>query len=317
MKNSIFLFAFVCFMLFSCKPKNDIGNTSDDLKRLVNEWNDAHAKKDVAIFSALYSDTISFYGQKIPKNKCIDSKLVFLEKYPDFSQKIIGIDTVAIQAEDIYKCNFVKKVTIADKTTDYPSYLIFKKKNDQWFIIAESDQITDDNLAKKQTQSQEEAPNKIKGDFDGDGTDEYMWLVVPKVEEIDLDIDYTSYIVFSNPKIPKIKIPSCIDGILSNLGDLNDDGKDEIGILSDWYTGCWRDYFVWTLKDGNWIQAVDPISIYTACGNENDYFFYENNRFTAIKKDKEHKGYVIIKYSDVDHENDDNFVNKTKSVKIK
>ena len=62
--------------------------------------------------------------------------------------------------------------------------------------------------------------------------------------------DCVCYIKFSDPTIPAITTNGyCISGIPDNLGDLNKDGKDEIGLVPDWFTSCWRCYYVWTLKN--------------------------------------------------------------------
>ena len=90
-----------------------------------------------------------------------------------------------------------------------------------------------------------------------------------------------------------------------NHGDLNDDGKDEIGLLPFWFTSNWSAYFVWTLKDGNWVYAVDPIPTF---GNP-----WEDG-MSPIEKDKKHAGNVIVRYTEM---KDDNMGMKVKSVRIK
>ena len=64
---------------------------------------------------------------------------------------------------------------------------------------------------------------------------------------------------FSGEHTPPIKIEDCIGGTPVNLGDLDGDGKDEIGILREWFNSCWHNYNVCTFKDGQWEFAVPPI----------------------------------------------------------
>jgi hypothetical protein len=71
-------------------------------------------------------------------------------------------------------------------------------------------------------------------------------------------------------------------------------------------------YHVWTLSNGKWIDAVEPISIYPTCQTyEEDYW--------PIKKDPKRKGFTIITYSDSNYDAEGcllGFVLKSKSVKV-
>ena len=96
------------------------------------------------------------------------------------------------------------------------------------------------------------------------------------------------YLMFSNDKIPPIKLENCIGGTPVNEGDLNNDGADEIGILPEWWTSCWRDYHVYTFRNNEWKYVVAPFA--THCNQ------WEEG-VDAIKKDDSKQGYVIINYS--------------------
>lgn len=283
---------------------NRQSSDSINVAALVNKWNKAHASKDVGIFSDLYNKTILYYGTQKDKNYCIESKLALFRKYPDYYQQIFG----GIQCEKIsgteFKCSFVKRVTFNKKTNDYPSYLVFTKEQDAWKITTEGDLVTDKNLAKaKDIKIPKDA---IKGDFNGDGVPDYAWLVPPKESECgDCSGTCTSYIKFSDKTIPAIKVESCIGGNPTNLGDLNKNRTDEIGLLPEWCTSCWRGYNVYTLKSNNWIFAVDPFS--THCNQ------WEEG-VKPIEIDRNKKGNVLIRYSEL---TGDDIVTKTKSVPIK
>lgn len=149
--------------------------------------------------------------------------------------------------------------------------------------------------------------NAIKGDFNGDGKPEFAWLVPPKESECDGDCsgNCTSYIKFSDRSIPSIKVEMCIDGDPANLGDLNRNGNDEIGLLPGWCTSCWRGYNVYTFKNGKWIFAVNPFP--THCNQ------WEEG-VKPIEIDPKKAGNVLIRYS---VNTEDDIVTKTKSVKIK
>ncbi|MCS3794769.1 hypothetical protein [Niastella sp. OAS944] len=271
---------------------------------LVNKWNKAHASKDVGIFSNLYSKTILYYGKQKDKNYCVESKLELFKKYPDYYQQIFGNIQLEKISETEFKCSFIKRVNFNKKTNDYPSYLVFTKEQDAWKITTEGDLVTDKNLAKaKDIKIPKDA---IKGDFNGDGVADYAWLVPPKESECgDCSGNCTSYIRFSNAAIPAIKVESCIGGNPTNLGDLNKNGTDEIGLLPDWCTSCWRGYKVYTLKTNKWIYAVEPFS--THCNQWEEGVI-------PIEIDPNKNGNVLIRYSDMA---DDDLVTKTKSVPIK
>jgi hypothetical protein len=148
--------------------------------------------------------------------------------------------------------------------------------------------------------------NAIKGDFNGDGAPDYAWLVPPGESECgDCSGNCTSYIKFSDSSIPSIKVEMCIDGNPDNLGDLNKNGTDEIGLLPGWCTSCWRAYNVYTFKNGKWIFAVAPFS--THCNQ------WEEG-IKPIEIDPNKKGNVLIRYSEL---TGDDIVTKTKSVQIK
>ncbi|ACU60490.1 J domain-containing protein [Chitinophaga pinensis] len=260
---------------------------SQDFEHLVHEWNDAHNTKDIGVFAKLFANSVLIYGTPLEKNACIELKLNLLGKYKYFRQHITGNVQTEMQNSGDFKCIFIKTVKFDDTEKDYSAYLIFRKIGDDWKIIVEGDMTTDRNLEKKKN---EIPTGAIKGDFDGDGQTEFVWLVPPKIDEEGMDCvgDCVSYLKFSN-HIPQIKVENCISGGLNNLGDLNLDGKDELGLLPGWFTSCWRLYHVYTYKMGNWRHAVPPFS--THCNQWED-------GVTPIEIDRSKPGIVIVRYSE-------------------
>lgn len=142
----------IIFLLIiaGCNNTSNTGNTGNtDLTQLVQDWNKAHSSKDAGTFSNLFHSTVLFYGTQQDKNACIESKLAFFKKHPDFYQQIFGnVETEKISDTEM-KCSFVKRVTMDKVTSDYPSYLTFKKIDNSWKIVTEGDLVTDKNLSKK------------------------------------------------------------------------------------------------------------------------------------------------------------------------
>jgi hypothetical protein len=127
---------------------NKEGDGSATLKKITLDWNNAHSSKDVSVFSNLFDDSVMFYGVKKDKNDCIEAKLGIFRKYSDFSQEIYGEIKVDNLGGGIFKSSFTKRVTFNQTMKDYPAYLIYKKMDNGWKILAESDVVTDNNLSK-------------------------------------------------------------------------------------------------------------------------------------------------------------------------
>ena len=178
----------------------------------------------------------------------------------------------------------------------------------RWKIITEGDLVTDKNIAKAKSLHSKIPKNAIKGDFNGDGVEEYMWVIKPKINEDNMDCigDCVSYIQFSDPIIPSIEIENCIGGVPANEGDLNKNGGDEIGILPEWFSSCWKMYHVWTFRKGKWINTVEPFSVF--CD------LFEQKR-KLIEIDQKKEGNVIIWYSGHTR-NHTEIITKSRSVPI-
>lgn len=130
----------------------------------------------------------------------------------------------------------------------------------------------------------------IFGDFNGDYQIESCWMSFNSYnyEKCGLEFDSIScqgILQFSNQTIPKLIIPWCPYGLITNEGDLNNDGKDEIGVLPGWLTSACRFYHVFSLKDKDWIEICEPIA-----NSEN----MREAGIDYIKNDKINKENLII-----------------------
>ncbi|MET3037075.1 hypothetical protein ABXT08_13275 [Chryseobacterium sp. NRRL B-14859] len=163
--------------------------------------------------------------------------------------------------------------------------------------------ITTITLFSTSCMAQEGSEEKVQGDFDGNGTKEYVYTKVTDCsDECDGKCETTIY--FSDRNIKPFIISPAKNGTLYNLGDLNGDGKEEIGFYPDWCTSCWHPFYVYTLGKTGWKPLVP--SIPTHCNQ------WEADQF-PIKKDPEKKGNVIITSSQW---KDDDIKITNKSVKV-
>lgn len=151
---------------------------------------------------------------------------------------------------------------------------------------------------------------EIGADLDGNGKTEKVYINViseaskKELDSITFDQSYEDYLIQfekikprivlnSNHGIPKLVInnnPEILSPLdLSNLGDLNKDGNDEIGYVLEWYELQKTDsLFILTFKDKKWscIGSI-PISIssseryysvdtYNIITKKNDKLFYKD-----------------------------------------
>lgn len=271
---------------FDCKAQSYSG----ELKNKVLAWNRAHNTHSSSELLALYKDQVFFYGLELSAQDCIDRKNDMYNENPDYQQLIYGDINVEGLSSNKVKCVFTKRVTFNEKTRDYPSYLIFEKTRDGWKISTEGDEVTDKNLAKIERPSHI-PKDAIQGDYNGDGKKEYMWLELPVIIEDEMDCKGAcdSYVCFSDPSIPRIKVANCIGGGLHNYGDLNGNHTDEIGLHPSWFSSCWKPYYLWTFLQKKWEYAIEPFE--THCSLWDTYA-------VPIERDPLRPGYVIVHYSD-------------------
>jgi hypothetical protein len=147
----------------------------------------------------------------------------------------------------------------------------------------------------------------VQGDFDGDGTPEYVWLVAPELDSTGVDCvgGCTSYLTSSNPALKPYALETAIGGTLAVYHHLGASQRDYVGIAPAWFMGCWSRYFVLTYRARGWQLGVKPFS--THCDQ------WESADSIPITRDSAHAGHVLIHYTDMAA---DDFVVKTKSVPL-
>ncbi|MCL5244481.1 hypothetical protein M4I21_01595 [Cellulophaga sp. 20_2_10] len=235
--------------LYNCKESEKVLDDKIEILKVLKIWNQNHNTKDLNSLANQYNTTVNYYGKEKSQEYIRNDKSTLFDQYKDFKQLDIEISEVYKDLiNNKIKISFLKKVTVNSIDKDYPSYLVFKKVANEWKIIEENDLVTSDINFKKEEINK---AKKIQGDFNGDGEKEYAWIVDPKrlldsdyifdeskLEEGELYLLQDEYIGgtkavihFSNKNIWPITVNSSMSE-LSTLGDLNNDGSDDILVYS-------------------------------------------------------------------------------------
>ncbi|MGI4759861.1 MAG: hypothetical protein ACRYF0_04090 [Janthinobacterium lividum] len=132
----------------------------------------------------------------------------------------------------------------------------------------------------------------VQGDFDGDGTAEYVWLVLPARDSTDYDCvgACISYLTSSNPSWKPYALEPAVGGELTTFSHLGAGRRDYVGIAPALLMGCWNSYYVLTYRAGGWQLGVKPFS--THCDQ------WEKDT-VAIARDPAHAGHVLVHYTDM------------------
>ena len=55
-------------------------------------------------------------------------------------------------------------------------------------------------------------------------------------------------------KLPDIPLENAIGATIENMGDIDNDGFDELIIVHQWFVGCWGEMYFYTFKNNQWKQ---------------------------------------------------------------
>ncbi|MCW3070228.1 MAG: hypothetical protein JWO44_118 [Bacteroidetes bacterium] len=118
--------------------------------------------------------------------------------------------------------------------------------------------------------------DSVKGDFNGDGKQEYAWT------EHDDSGPGNCAIAFSNKMLPRVELGKDLyGGKLMNQGDLDDNGTEEFSVVPYGDAGEWSNCSLYSFVKEKWAEALKSFAVY---GSEDDY----------IEKDPVQKNVVII-----------------------
>ena len=201
MKKIVFFIIFL--LLLSCGKKETAGNSGnssnlsnnngnikkignkksveEQIKEMVNIWNDASSNADFDTLERILGDRIDYYQSIVSKSYYIADQKRFFQKNPVYSQRIIGEIIVTQLSDRQMQAEFVKEVSTSQDVKTYPSYLVFENVNSEWKLVVESDTVSDNNIAKmkngknkvqRKVQRRQAAiiPNQTKYDYNSSVT---------------------------------------------------------------------------------------------------------------------------------------------------
>ncbi|MBL7726554.1 MAG: hypothetical protein JNM68_02665 [Dinghuibacter sp.] len=300
----VFVLLFLSVSTFAIPgERHVVADTLPPGNNLHTRWNDAHNRPDSAALLQLFDKYVLYYGVRLPREKVVAQKMKFFRANPGYSQVMDQVNFLVNtgQQKDV---RFMKTVSANGHIATVPARLQLVQRNNRWVIAGESDSISDARF-----EAAENIPADAEtGDFNGDGKKDRVWLVRPIVKdgEMDCEGDCNARLLLSVPGSAPYIIKNCIGNDPMNLGDLDGNGTDEIGMLHDWFTSCWKAYYVLTFRNNKWQPIIPPVS--THCTQ------WEDEGEMPVKKHPKKKGYVLVRYSVMTEEG---IEVKTKTVKLK
>ena len=124
---------------------------------LIKKWDDLHNNKQFDDSSnCLYAESVYFYGTKMSGTKAAQTKQRAVKK-TDYQQESTNIKVTRI-SDKLVVCDFEKQTHSNGKSKIHPDcYLYFEDEGEGiWKIKEESDEITDNNLLNRASDSYDE-----------------------------------------------------------------------------------------------------------------------------------------------------------------
>lgn len=137
-----------------------------------------------------------------------------------------------------------------------------------------------------------ELRDTLIGKFDGVNVDTLIAEPYGEVDPYDKWWYYNWRVFTKKGSVNELKLEGKTVGIkFVREGDLDEDGKDEWGFVTNWPTSNWMRYHVFTNVNNNWKYMIRPTSI----------FLPDLDRLSAEKlvEKSDKKGFVKVKFSDL------------------
>lgn len=322
MKKQYLISLFLAVVCIACGNRNSDGrseaeaeaaealeegkNDMERVKELVAEWNEALNQRDYNRSQKLYASTVFFYTRDCSSQECAKLRTDLAIKDPVFSQRIISdieIVPVGVNRLEVY---FTKETSSRKGPGTYRSYLVFENDGNDWKIVKESDETTDANVARKKEKNRANVKvpaDAIRGDFDGDGTIDRVWIDARYDEEYGVSLtDLT--LKSDNPALNGLKWRQGLMGVhLVNLGDLDNSNKDFLGAIPYGHS-TWCHFETYVFKNGLWRTPIPSFSVWM--NGDNDKRVYKSDK----------PGYVMIIGNNLDGGSEDPYTDDYREVKL-
>lgn len=140
----------------------------------------------------------------------------------------------------------------------------------------------------------------IKGDFNGDGTPETIYMVAPVTDstaEANQDC-YGSCYSYVTGSGNILIVHDNLGGEIKNIGDMDGDGADDLLVYPSWWQSNWNPYRLYSVKKstGEWRYLTEPVSIFTPD-------LYANSKRVLVKRSAK-PGFLTVYSSDTNEDGD-------------
>lgn len=127
-------------------------NDLDTLHQVIDSWNQALNEQDYALLESLYADQVVFYTTEKSKSAVVDSKRSYLEKHPDYQQKVLNLNfQYPSNLSQTAACHFQKVYGNGALTDTVEAVLHLKMNPSGYIIVKESDDPSEIANAKAAT----------------------------------------------------------------------------------------------------------------------------------------------------------------------
>lgn len=142
--------------------------------------------------------------------------------------------------------------------------------------------------------------DRLVGNFNGECID--TLIAEPYGKYTYVDPEYCGFFTWRVYTV-KGSVKELIIGLTTGIhfvkeGDLDGDGKDEWGFVTEWPTSNWMGYHLYTNVNGEWMYMIEPTTIWIPhLEKDNDSGWYTTAE--EIIQPSEKEGFIKVKYSGI------------------